>query len=82
MPAACAVVTDAEERERTVYWRDYPGIAGVDPHKILQGPTPGEGLAAGKAMIAEVRAALTAELQLEWAPPPPPGGRGLSRSPA
>ena len=56
-----------------MYWRDYPGIAGVDPQKILQGPTPEEGHAAGQAMIAEVRAALTAELQLQWAPPP--GGR-------
>ena len=64
------VVTDADGRERTVYWREYPGIAGVDPQKILQGPTPGDGHAAGKDMIAEVRAALTAELQLEWAPPP------------
>ncbi|MDR7082284.1 hypothetical protein J2X01_001572 [Arthrobacter ginsengisoli] len=64
------VVTDADGRERTVYWHDYPGIADVDPQKILQGPTPEEGLAAGQDMIAEVRAALTAQLQLEWAPTP------------
>lgn len=64
------VVTDADGRERTLYWREYPGIAGVDPQEVLQGPTPEVGFAAGQGMIAEVRAALTAELQLGWAPPP------------
>ena len=64
------VAADAEGRERAVYWREYPGMAGVDPQEILQGPTPEEGLAAGQAMISEVRAALTEELGLKWAPPP------------
>lgn len=64
------VVVDADGRERTVYWREYPGIAGGNPQEILQGPTPEEGLAAGQALISEIRAALTAELGLEWAPPP------------
>ena len=63
------VVTDADGRERTVYWREYPGVAGVNPQEILHGPTPEEAHAAGQDMIAEVRAALTAELGLEWAPP-------------
>lgn len=59
------VAADAEGRERAVYWREYPGMAGVDPQEILQGPTPEEGLAAGQAMISEVRAALTEELGLK-----------------
>ena len=63
------VVTDADGKERTVYWREYPGVAGVDPQQVLQGPAPEEGQAAGQDMIAEVRAALTTELGLEWAPP-------------
>ncbi|CAI3800406.1 hypothetical protein NKCBBBOE_02578 [Pseudarthrobacter sp. MM222] len=63
------VVTDADGRERTVYWREYPGIAGVDPQKVLQGPAPEVGYAAGQDMIAAVRAALTAELGLGWTPP-------------
>jgi hypothetical protein len=64
------VAKDAEGRERAVYWRDYPGIAGLDPQDVLQGPTPEEGYAAGQGMVAEIRAALTRELQLEWAPAP------------
>jgi hypothetical protein len=64
------VVEVAGGKERTVYWRDYPGIAGLNPDEVLQGPTPEEGYATGQKMVAEVRAALTEELKLEWAPPP------------
>ncbi len=63
------VVADSEGRERAVYWRDYPGIAGLDPQEVLQGPTPEEGHTAGEEVIAEIRAALSRELQLAWAPP-------------
>lgn len=60
------VVTDADGSERTVYWRDYPGIAELDPHDVLAGPTVEEGYSEGAAMVAEIRDALTAELALEW----------------
>lgn len=63
------VVTDADGRERTVYWREYPGVAGVDPQQVLQGPTPEEGYAAGQDIVAEVRASLATELGFEWALP-------------
>lgn len=61
------VATNADGTERTVYWRDYPGVAGVDPQEILQGPTPEEGYAAGQNMVSEIKAALSAELRIEWA---------------
>ncbi|MEO5993318.1 MAG: hypothetical protein ABIP92_07220 [Arthrobacter sp.] len=58
----------ADGAERTVYWREYPGVAGVDSRQILAGPTPQEGFDAGQAMVAEIRAALSEEFQLEWSP--------------
>lgn len=64
------VVKDADGRERTVYWRGYPGVAGLHPEDILQGPAVEEGYAAGQGMVAEIRAELTRELALEWAPVP------------
>lgn len=51
-----------------MYWREYPGVAGLDPHQILEGPTPEEGYEAGQAMVGEIKAALSEEFQLEWAP--------------
>lgn len=62
------VSTSADGTERTIYWRDYPGVAGVDPLEVLAGPTPQEGYETAETMIAEIRAALSAEFQLAWAP--------------
>lgn len=62
------VASDADGTDRTVYWRDYPGIAGADPQEILQGPTPDEGYAAGRKMVAEIKTALSTEFRLDWAP--------------
>ena len=70
------VSTSADGTERTIYWRDYPGVAGVDPLEILAGPTPQEGYEASQTMITEIKAALSAEFQLEWAPE-----EGQSRGP-
>jgi hypothetical protein len=64
------VVKDDDGAERTVYWRDYPRVAGLDPDGILHGPTAEEGYAAGTEMIAEIRAALATELELKWAGEP------------
>lgn len=64
------VETTPDGSERTVYWREYPGVAELDPEKVLKAPSPREGLRQGERMIAEIRAALTAEFGLEWAPPP------------
>ena len=61
---------DADGDEQTVYWRDYPGIAGLDPEEVLAGPTFEQGLADGEAMTAEIQDALTAEFGLDWAAPP------------
>lgn len=61
------VATNADGTQRIVYWRE-PGVAGVDPHQILEGPTPEEGYETGQDMVVEIKAALTEEFQLEWAP--------------
>jgi hypothetical protein len=67
-------VTDADGSERIVYWRDYPAVAGIDPQQVLDGPTPQQGYDAGQTMIAEIKAALSEEFQLEWAPASDAGG--------
>jgi hypothetical protein len=64
-------VVHADGAERTVHWRDYPGVAGLDPQEVIDGPSVEEGYAAGEAMVAEVRAAITAKFGLTWAGPPP-----------
>lgn len=61
---------DADGSAQTVYWRDYPGIAGLDPEEVLAGPTLEQGIADGEAMVAEIQEALTAEFGVEWADPP------------
>ncbi len=61
---------DADGAEQTVYWRDYPGIAGLDPEEVLAGPTFEQGLIDGEAMTAEIQDALTAEFGVDWAAPP------------
>lgn len=63
-------VTEPDGSERTVYWREYPGVAGLDAEEVLDGPSVDEGYAAGTAMVAAIRSALTAEFGLEWAPDP------------
>lgn len=67
------VTTDPDGIERTVYWREYPGVAGLDADDLLDGPSVEEGYATGTAMVAEIRAALTTEFGLEWAPDPSEG---------
>jgi hypothetical protein len=58
-----------------VYWRGYPGVAGIDSQQVLEGPTPQQAYDAGQTMIAEIKAALSEEFQLEWAPVVDAGGR-------
>jgi len=67
------VATD-DGTERTVYWREYPGVAGIATQQVLDGPTPQQGYDAGQTMIAEIKAALSEELRLEWAPVGDTGG--------
>ncbi len=67
---ATTIATAADGSERTIYWRDYPGVAELEVDDILSGPTVDEAYAAGDAMIGEIRAALTAEFGLEWAADP------------
>ncbi len=62
------VVEDPDGIEKTIYWRDHPGTAELDPQELLDGPTPEQGFATGQKMIAEIKTALTEEFQLEWAP--------------
>ncbi|MFJ6419075.1 hypothetical protein [Paeniglutamicibacter sp. NPDC091659] len=62
------VVEDPDGTEKTIYWRDHPGTAELDPQEILRGPTPERGFATGQKMIAQIKTALTEEFQLEWAP--------------
>lgn len=59
--------TDAGPRE--VFWKDYPGIPELSADEVLAGPTLEEGEAAGRELMAEIEAALTAEFGLDWAAP-------------
>ena len=61
---------DADGSEQTVYWRDYPGMTGLDPDELLAGPTLEQGIADGESMVAEIQDALTAEFGLDWAAAP------------
>ncbi|MFJ5958067.1 hypothetical protein ACIQC5_19180 [Paenarthrobacter sp. NPDC092416] len=70
------VAHNADGTERTIFWRDYPGVAGIDPQETLDGPSPEQALETGRKMIAEIRSALSAELQLEWATDYDPSGTG------
>ena len=45
------VATNADGTERTVYWREYPGVAGIDPRQVLEGPSPQDGYNTGQAMV-------------------------------
>ncbi|GGI87380.1 hypothetical protein [Pseudarthrobacter scleromae] len=73
------VVKNADGTERTVYWREYPGVAGIDPQQVLDGPTPQQGYDAGQTMITEIKAALSEELRLQWAPVADKGGSPFHR---
>ena len=64
------VVTESDGQERTVYWREYPGVSGLSIEETLNGPTAEDAYAAGESMVADMRDALTAEFGLEWAPDP------------
>lgn len=66
-------VTDADGRERTIYWREYPGVAGLDGDDVLDGPSVDEAYTTGTAMVVEMREALTQEFGLTWAPDPNQG---------
>ena len=61
---------DADGTEQTVFWREYPGIAGLDPDELLAGPTLEQGLVDGEEMTAAIQEALTAEFGVDWSPPP------------
>lgn len=56
------VETAADGTERTVSWRDYPGVGGLDPADALAGPTAEQGVRLGEQITAEIRSAL----ELEW----------------
>ncbi len=63
-------VTDADGRDRTIYWREYPGVSGLEAEDVLDGPSVDEAYTMGSAMVAEMREALTQEFGLAWAPDP------------
>lgn len=67
-------VEAGEDGDREVFWRDYPGIPELDPEDVLAGPTLEQGEATGRALMAEIEAALTAEFGLAWAPAPKTNG--------
>lgn len=61
---AIGVVT--VDGNRTLYWREFPGVAGIDAGAVLAGPTVGQAYRDGEAMVAEMRAAITAEFGMHW----------------
>lgn len=64
--------------DHEVFWRDYPGIPELDPEDVWDGPSLEEGEATGRALLAEIEAALTAEFGLEWAPEPTANGEQVA----
>lgn len=42
------MATNPDGTQRTVYWRDYPGIAGVDPQKTSTAPPRRRGTLPGR----------------------------------
>lgn len=64
------VETAEDGSELTVHWREYPGVAGVDPAEVLAGPSLEEGQRLGAQLVAEIREALSTEFGLEWAADP------------
>src|SRR6187549_3115362 len=54
------------ENGRTIFWRDYPGVAGLDPQDVIDGPTAEQALLDGEAMVADMREAITEEFGLAW----------------
>lgn len=62
-------VEATDDGQREVFWRDYPGIPELEPEEILSGPTLEEGESEGRALLAEIEAALTVESGLDWAAP-------------
>jgi hypothetical protein len=67
-------VIDTPQGKQEVYWRDYPGVAGLQPSEVLAGPSLERGEADGRALLREIEEALTVEFGLEWAPPPTGNG--------
>ena len=61
---------------REVHWKDYPGKAQhepdgydeIDPAGVLSAPTAEAAWADAQELLAEIEQALTAELELDWAP--------------
>lgn len=66
---------------KTLYWREYPGTAELDPREVLDGPTPQQGLAAGERMITEIQEALDREFSLNWTPIQPTHEQGPFNTP-
>lgn len=64
------VETAEDGSERTVHWREYPGVAEVDPAEVLTGPSLEQGHRLGAEIIAEIRAALEDDFGLSWAADP------------
>ncbi len=67
-------VIDTPQGKQEVYWRDYPGVAGLEPSEVLAGPSLERGEAEGRALLRQIEDALTLEFGLEWAPPPTGNG--------
>lgn len=67
-------VVDTRQGKQEVFWRDYPGVAGLEPSEVLAGPSLEQGEAEGRALLRQIEEALTVEFGLEWAPPPTGNG--------
>lgn len=70
---ATTKVIEPDGSERTVYWREYPGVASLDADDVLDGPSVDEAYATATTMLGEMRSALTDEFALQWVPDPNEG---------
>lgn len=57
---------DAAGVERTVHWRDYPGVAGIDPQEVLAGAAAEDGMESARKLEGALRERVDDAFDLEW----------------
>lgn len=65
--------SDAAGVEQEVYWRDYPGIAGIDPREVLAAAAAEDGMESARELESALRTSVTAAFAVDWVQEPTHG---------